>query len=156
MTSATTTAMHNTHITHMKIKVLTTAIVLLSSLAAAASAQPPAKIRHIQTIGITGEALAAGISDTLRLGKMHSGEVAVKSVALRNDTDKPFVIVRHENSCGCATFKYGRKPVQPGEYADIECTFDSRGTYGWQMKLAKFHLSGGKNPVRIFIDAEVE
>ena len=134
------------------------AMVLSATLtfAAFAFAQPPVSVRQTMTIDITDEVLASGATDTLRFGKMQSGDVAVKTISLHNETNKPFVVVRHENSCGCATFKYGRKPVQPGEYVDIECTFDSHGTHGWQMKLVKFYLSGAKSPTKVFIDADVK
>lgn len=125
-------------------------------MSATAYSQPPAKVRLGHPVSITNQVLTAGASDTIRFGRVNKGDVAVRTVTLYNDSDKPFSVVSHQNSCGCTSFRYSRKPVKPGEHTDIVCSFDSRDAQGWQMKLAKFYLSGTKKPIRIFIDAEVE
>ena len=111
----------------------------------------------VQSIALTDSLLAAGgISDTLKMGRLHAGEVALKSFALQNLTQTPLVIIRYENSCGCTSFIYDRKPVMPGQQTVIECRFDSSGTFGWQMKPAKFHIAGIAEPLRIIVEAEVD
>lgn len=137
----------------MILRVLTT---ILTAAAVVACAGTPVQTElHDDVLNIDAKALAEGIADTLHFGRMNSGEIVVKRLSLHNDTSEPIVILRHENSCSCATFTYDHRPIMPDGYADIECTFDSRGTEGWQMKLAKFYLSGDSKPVRVFIEAEV-
>lgn len=100
--------------------------------------------------------LADGAADTLRLGRMRQGEKAVKSLRIENGCDKPLVIVRHSTTCGCVVPEYERRPIAPGESADIVFTFDSQGEYGWQMKLLDFYLSSSERPLKVYVEAEVE
>ncbi len=138
----------------MKIVTYIAAVVLLLG---AACSQPKTVVSHLgQTISITDSTLSADTADTLRFGHMHSGEIAVKRITLRNDTAEPIVIIRHETTCHCASFEYDRRPIVPGGETNIECTFDSRGTRGWQMKLANFYISGAAHPIRIFLEADIE
>ena len=135
-------------------------IALLVLLTAAACSQRPANTaatgNSTQVIAVTDSVLRFGASDTLRLGRLHSGEQAVRSFALRNDTPTPIVIINHSTTCNCTSFDYDRSPCMPGEQTVVRCTFDSRGEFGWQFKLVKMRLSGSDEPLRIFIEAEVE
>lgn len=129
----------------------------LASTLAACSTKPtaPSGAGNVQTIAVTEAVLKYGASDTLRLGRLNSGEKALKTFMLRNDTKNPVVIVRHETSCNCTSFEYERKPILPDSLALIKCTFDTRGEFGWQFKLVKLRLSGADEPLRIFVEAEV-
>ena len=109
-----------------------------------------------QVIELTGEMLDRGGVDTLRFGRLHDGEMAVRSITLRNGTSEPAVIVTHERSCGCVDAEYERRPIMPGEESNVEFTFDSRGEYGWQMKLITLRMGGRGVPLKIYIEAEVE
>lgn len=133
------------------------AIVAIAVAATIVACAQPQTVEHNgELLSLTDSLLKAGATDTLRLGRLHSGEMAVKTITLRNDTDKPFVILRHETTCHCTSMQYDKRPVKPGEEIDIECTFDSRGEYGWQMKLVNFHISGSEHPFRLFVEADIE
>jgi hypothetical protein len=109
-----------------------------------------------QMVEYTDSLLSVGVTDTIRFGRMRSGEIAVKSLAIKNSTSKPMVILRHETTCHCATITYTKQPLMPNQESEIRFEFDSRGTSGWQMKLANFHIAGAERPLRIFIEAEIE
>ena len=109
-----------------------------------------------QVIRLTDELLRSGGSDTLRFGRLYEGETAVRRITLYNETQEPTVIVTHEASCGCVTLDYERRPIMPGESADAEFTFDSRGEAGWQMKLITLRLGATGTPLKIYVEAEVE
>ena len=131
-------------------------IVVAAFLGAVACSAPRTVEHRGQLIEITDSTLHFGTTpDTLRFGRLHSGEIAVKRITLHNSTDEPVVILRHETTCHCASFEYGHRPILPDTSADIECTFDSRGTEGWQMKLVKIYLSGASYPLTVFIEANV-
>ena len=133
------------------------AILVSAVLLLLAACSQPVKVEYRgQVVTVSRDMPDEGISDTLRFGTLHSGEIAVKRISLHNDTDEPIVILSYETTCSCASFDYDRRPVMPGEYGTIECTFDSRGTTGWQMKPVKFYISGTAAPVRILIEADVE
>ncbi len=106
-------------------------------------------------VALTDSTLHAGQSDTLRFGRMYSGERAVKHFYVKNDSSRPFVMTHHELTCNCLTIDYARQPIRPGEQARIGVTFDSRGEYGWQMKLFKLYTSESVNPVKIFVEADI-
>lgn len=133
------------------ILVVATAIVLLVSCA------EPKKVEYAgQVVEFSDSTLVAGITDTLHFGRMRSGEIAVKSLVVKNTTSEPLVILRHETTCHCATITYTKQPIMMGEQSEIRFEFDSRGAYGWQMKLANFYVAGAEHPLRIFIEAEIE
>lgn len=131
---------------------IVTAIVLT-----VACAEPQQRIEHGgQLVEYTDSLLTAGVTDTLHFGRMRSGEIAVKSITLENCTSEPLVILRHETTCHCATITYTKQPLMPGNRSEIRFEFDSRGAYGWQMKLANFYIAGAEKPLRIFIEADIE
>ncbi len=122
-----------------------------------ACAEQQTKIEHAgQMVEYSDSLLTAGITDTLHFGRMREGEIAVKSISVRNATSEPLVILRHETTCHCATITYSKQPLMPGGQSDIRIEFDSRGAHGWQMKLANFYIAGAEHPLRIFIEAEIE
>ena len=109
-----------------------------------------------QVIEITDDLLRNGGTDTVRFGRLSEGEIAVRSVTFRNTTAAPTVIVNHERSCGCVNVDYERRPIMAGGEAKAEFTFDSRGEYGWQMKIITLRLGAAGVPLKIYVEAEVE
>lgn len=121
-----------------------------SSLKKAASAAPRGKI-----IEISDSTLLHGATDTIRFGRLHSGEIAVLRFHLHNASSRPTAVVLTERSCGCTTLEAEARPIAPGQELACSLTFDSRGEYGWQLKLIDVSLAGGR-PLRLFIEADVE
>ena len=122
-----------------------------------ACAEPKAKVEYAgQVVEFSDSTLLTGVTDTLHFGRLHEGEIAVKTLSIKNSTSNPLVILRHETTCHCATITYSKQPIMMGDESTIRFEFDSRGAYGWQMKLANFHIAGSERPLRIFIEAEVE
>ena len=109
-----------------------------------------------QTITIDNAALLNGACDTLRFGRMRSGEIIAKQVRIENTSDKPLVITNHNISCGCLSVRYDRKPTQKGESQTLDIEFDSRTMYGLQLKSLVLHLAQMEQPIRIIVEAEVE
>ena len=133
------------------ILAVATVIVLMVACA------EPKKVEHAgQVVEINDSTLVAGVTDTLHFGRMSSGEIAVKSLIIKNTTSEPIIILRHETTCHCATITYTKQPIMSGEQSEIRFEFDSRGAYGWQMKLANFLIAGAERPLRVFIEAEIE
>lgn len=132
-------------------------IVAIIAVLSIACAEPQRRVEHEgQVVEFTDSLLSVGVTDTLHFGRMRSGEVAVKSITLKNSTSEPLVVLRHETTCHCATITYTKQPLMPGSSSEIRFEFDSRGAYGWQMKLANFYIAGAERPLRIFIEAEIE
>lgn len=108
-----------------------------------------------QTLEIGEANLVEGGTDTVQFGRLNSGELAVKHLRLRNTSSKTLVITRHEVSCQCVQPEFERKPIKPGEEIPFDLRFDSRGEYGWQMKLLKLYNSESSLPLKIYVEADV-
>ena len=111
---------------------------------------------NTQTIAITADDVEQGVADTLRFGKMRSGEIIAKTLRVENRCNRPIVLLRHTTTCGCIKINYDRKPIAPGQSGEIHFEFDSRTLYGWQMKLMEFYFAEKGNPMKIYAEAEVE
>ncbi|WP_348716977.1 DUF1573 domain-containing protein [uncultured Alistipes sp.] len=110
----------------------------------------------VRTVTVTDSLLLRGGSDTIRLGRLHEGERARVGLQLRNGTDRPMVMLQHELTCGCIALEYDRRPVKPSEALSMQIDFDTRGLYGWQLKLFRLLPAGAREPLRIYVEAEVE
>lgn len=105
---------------------------------------------------LTDSVLRCGAADTLYFGRLHEGEAGVRRIRLHNASSRTVVLTHHELSCHCIDPVYERRPLRPEESMPVEIRFDTRGERGWQMKLLKLHLSESQQPIRLFIEAEVE
>ncbi len=109
-----------------------------------------------QTIRIGEEFFDRGATDTIRFGRMHSGEIAQLQFRIANRSERPTAIRSYERNCGCTTLEYSQEPFAPGAARQVVISFDSRGTRGWQLKTVEILLAGGSKPLKLFVEAEVE
>lgn len=116
-------------------------------------ALPAANVREIR---IDNDSAERGVSDTLRLGRMRSGEIIAQTIRVQNDSDEPIVLSHHQVSCGCIRVNYSRQPIAPGESADVAFEFDSRTMMGLQLKSLVLHFAENAHPLKIIVEAEVE
>ncbi|WP_295935263.1 DUF1573 domain-containing protein [uncultured Alistipes sp.] len=112
--------------------------------------------RKGQNVSITEEILQVGGTDTVRFGRMHSGEIAQLRLWLSNHTEQPVVILSYERSCGCTALEHTKEPIRPGEAQQVTLTFDTRGEWGWQLRTLDISIAGAQKPLRLFVEAEVE
>lgn len=121
-----------------------------------ASAPQVAPTTPLQTVISVGDTLSPAPSDTLHLGRMHSGEVIAMGIGIRNAADKPLVITHAETTCGCTDIDYSTQPVGVGDTARVEVRFDSQGFYGWQFKRVRLYTTADVSPLTIYVEAEIE
>ena len=119
-------------------------------------ASAPGQPAAVRSVVVSDSLLLCGGADTVRLGRLHEGEQARVNLRLRNETSRPMVILQHELTCGCIALEYDRKPVMPSESLSLQVDFDTRGLYGWQLKLFRLRPAGAREPLRIYVEAEVE
>lgn len=132
-------------------------VVLCGLTAAGCRNRRSAPVEHKgQTVLLTKNLCDAGGSDTVRFGRLHSGEIAQRRIWLHNETDRPLLIETYERSCGCTTLEYDRKPIAPGEFSAVNLRFDSRGERGWQLRTVGIRFAGIDRPLRLVVEAEVE
>lgn len=110
----------------------------------------------LSAVVAVGDSLIVASCDTLRLGRMRSGEVIEQWVGVRNSSQRPLVITRTETTCGCTNIDYPSQPIGVSDTARVEVRFDSQGFYGWQFKRIRLYTSNEVRPLTIYIEAEVE
>lgn len=107
-------------------------------------------------IRITDRTIEAGGSDTVRFGRLHSGETAILSLWLANETEHPIVLTDYRRSCGCTALEFTAQPIAPDHARQLPLTFDSRGEWGWQLKTIDLVFAESACGFRLFVEAEVE
>ncbi len=125
-------------------------------LAVTCGAPRTAPERKGRTIVITDFVAAQGGTDTVRFGRMHSGEIGRLPLWIENASGRAAAILSYERSCGCTTLEYDAEPLAPGEARRVSLTLDTRGQKGWMLKTVDLRLAGTERPLRIFVEAEVE
>ena len=107
------------------------AILALAALAVGCGTSPRAVERKGRIISLTDSILTTGGTDTVRFGRLHSGEIAQLRLWLANETSGPVVIAKYGRSCGCTTLGYDNQPINAGDAQQVTLTFDARGEWGW-------------------------
>lgn len=65
--------------------------------------------------------------DTIDFGRVRTGEVVSRTIALHNTSDSPMVVLGTQTSCGCLWLDYDKRSVARGEKMAVEMNFDSAG-----------------------------
>lgn len=65
--------------------------------------------------------------DTIDFGRVRTGEVLVRSLALKNSSERPVLLINTETSCGCLEMEYPKEPIKGGEAVEAKMTFFSSG-----------------------------
>ena len=128
-----------------------------TSAAPGTSAPSSSKTPHKGLIiTLTDSMLVHGGTDTIRFGRLGSGEIAVLRFRLENATAKPIVLLSTQRSCGCISLSHDAQPIAPAQSRSLEMTFDSRGEFGWQLKRMDLFFAGAARPLRLFVEADIE
>ena len=67
-------------------------------------------------------------------GKLISGEQVTYSFKFKNTGKSLLLISNVSTSCGCTVSAFPKQPINPGEGATIDVSFDSEGRHGLQSK----------------------
>ncbi len=109
-----------------------------------------------QKIVISDTTTAQIGADTIRFGRLNSGEIAQKVVWVENQTQKPLVVLGYSVDCACTTIEHSTKPINPTYATPLKVTFNTRGQRGWLVKRIDVTHSGSKRPLQLFVECEVE
>lgn len=95
--------------------------------------------------------------ESFNFGTIQQGQVVEHSFQFVNSGDEPLVIVDAKGSCGCTVPVWPKDPIQPGETALIEVTFNSAGKRNHQDKVVtlKSNAKGEQATKRLHIIGEV-
>lgn len=131
-------------------------VILLFFVACGSKPQPKEATPYGQKIILSDSIARLGGADTIRFGRMHEGEIAEKPLQLVNGSSTPIVIRQVERTCGCTTLEHENQPLMPGEKRQMMLRFDARGEWGWQLKLLRLYLNASPEPLRLYVEADIE
>ena len=131
-------------------------LLLLAAALAACGARQVKTERKGRIITLTDTILDTGGTDTVRFGRLHSGETARLEAGFRNSGEQPLVVVKTESSCGCTTLEYDNQPIMPGDTLRVAVRFDTSGQRGWLFKVLRVYFAGGERPLRLYVEADVQ
>lgn len=95
-------------------------------------------------------------ADTIKFGRLGSGEKVSREFTVRNAGDKALVIVQVDLSCGCVSADYPMEPIMPGGEAPMTLTLDTKDLSGWVFKTVGVRSTYGSRPYTLCVTAEVE
>ena len=72
---------------------------------------------------------------TYNFGEIPQGKPASHSFKITNTGDAPLVIKDVRPSCGCTTPKWPRKPIAPGDTAEIKAVYDAKSKGAFQKSI---------------------
>ena len=130
-------------------------LLLALSLTACGARQAKTE-RKGRIITLTDTILDTGGTDTVRFGRLYSGEIAQLRLWIANEAARPVVITGYDRSCGCTTLEHDSQPITVGDARQVTLTFDTRGEWGWQLRTLDIRFAGAPRPLRLFVEAEVE
>ena len=81
-----------------------------------------------------------------KFGKVNEGEVIRFSYAFINSGTEPLIITDIKVACTCTTFDYPKKPISPGETAEISVQFDTNKKIGYQDRTLEIFSNSLKSP----------
>ena len=93
--------------------------------------------------------------DTHDFGKLTAGEKVTYAFKFKNTGKSVLIISNVSTSCGCTVSSYPKKPIQPGEAATVDVSFDSEGKQGFQSKSITVNTNADPATAYLHIKAQV-
>ncbi len=91
---------------------------------------------------------------TYDFGVITQGEKAQTVYKIKNVGKHPLVITKAKGSCGCTVPKWPKEAIAPGEIAEIDVVFNSRGKRGKQNK--RITITANTEPVSTILTIKGE
>jgi len=88
-------------------------------------------------------------------GKLYAGEQVTYSFKFKNTGKSILVISSVSTSCGCTVSTFPKQPINPGEGATIDVSFDSNGRHGLQSKTVTVFTNTQPSVTTLRIKAQV-
>lgn len=93
--------------------------------------------------------------DTHDFGKLTEGEKVTYAFKFKNTGKSVLLISNVSTSCGCTVTSYPKQPVQPGQAATIDVSFNSEGKQGFQSKSISVYTNAEPPTSLLHITAQV-
>ncbi|WP_282013790.1 DUF1573 domain-containing protein [Marinifilum flexuosum] len=91
-----------------------------------------------------------------KFGKISEGEIGVCDFYFKNVGEDNLIIKSVESDCGCANFKWTKKPIKVEEESKITIEFNSKGRHGKQYKVITIFSNTLQKKKKLIITANVE
>lgn len=88
-------------------------------------------------------------------GDITQGDKVSETITFKNTGNEPLIISSAKGSCGCTVPKWPKAPVPPGESAEMEIEFSSKGKSGKQTKTVTIQANTDPNPTRLTVKGNV-
>ncbi len=79
-------------------------------------------------------------------GDITQGDKVSHTFTLTNSGSAPLIISNVAATCGCTVPKWPKEPIAPGETAQVEVSFNSRGKMGKQNSVVRIY-SNASEPI---------
>ena len=91
----------------------------------------------------------------IEFGDITQGDKVSETITFTNTGNEPLIISSAKGSCGCTVPKWPKAPVPPGESAEMEIEFSSKGKSGQQNKTVTIQANTDPNPTRLTVKGNV-
>ncbi|GAB7087131.1 DUF1573 domain-containing protein [Marinifilum fragile] len=91
-----------------------------------------------------------------KFGEISEGEIGVCDFYFKNIGESNLIIKSIESDCGCANFKWTKKPIKVGEESKITIEFNSKGRHGKQYKVITIYSNTLQKKKKLILTANVE
>lgn len=89
-------------------------------------------------------------------GNLVKGEVVSHTFEIQNTGNKDLIIKNIETGCGCATPKYKKGPIKPGQTVNLEIKFNTAGRLGKQYKVIHIFANTPERTHEVTITANIK
>jgi len=112
---------------------------------AAASTEPAVPAGPLTTLEFT--------ESTFDFGEVMEGDKVNHKYQFTNTGSEPLIISNAKGSCGCTVPNWPRNPIAPGETAEIDVTFDSKGKgkVGGNLQSKRVTITANTDPANNYL-----
>ena len=144
----------------MKNKVFAIAILLLASFGTSYAQEVTDSLTDatLQQTDSVAAPLMVFEQPVFDLGSISRSHDSVRTHVFRfkNMGNADLVILHAASGCGCTIPKYSKDPVKPGEWGEVEVTFNAEmRPQGQTAKSVTLYYNGTTNYTRIYINAVI-
>ena len=80
----------------------------------------------------------------IKFPKTQEGQILHHTFVVENSGDAPLIISEYEVACPCTKLTLPDHPINPGDIAELELTFDTKGKYYFQDRTILVHTNTSK------------
>lgn len=92
---------------------------------------------------------------TFDFGDVQQGSQVTHKFVFQNTGTEPLMVLQVQTTCGCTASDWPKKPIPPGESAEIVVNFNSAKKVGRQNKIITIYTNGKKAEEKLKIVANV-